>query len=285
MILRLRRPACLLKRLGPVAITALLISAVGASQTASPQFTEEMTKGIKSYRDTLYADAVRQFMEALRLDPASEAAHLYLATSYMIQWIPGADTPENTGNYRKAKREYFQVLKMDPVSPLAMASLASMAYNHAILGSPEQRLADLAEAEKWNERRIAINPRDSEAYYYVGVINWTQAYAAIQNARLEEKMKPDDPGPLDDLEAKEVLRGKYGQTVENGIVNLTKCLDIDTENEDAMSYIGLLLREKASLQHSTEAAKADVVQAEAWYTRALDIRRMKAARTVKAPQN
>lgn len=174
---------------------------------------------------------------------------------------------------------------MDPVSPLALAGLASMAYNHATGVSPEQRSADLAEAEKWDKRRIAVNPRDSEAYYFVGVINWAQAFPAIQSARLEEKMKPDDPGPLEDMKARGALKAKYGQTVENGMINLKKCLDIDAENEDAMSYMVLLLREKALLENSGEAARADVAQAENWSDRALDMRRIKASRRVKAPPN
>ena len=41
----------------------------------------------------------------MTLDPTNQNAQLYLATSYMIQWVPGADAPDNKKNYDMAKRE------------------------------------------------------------------------------------------------------------------------------------------------------------------------------------
>ena len=57
-------------------------------------------------------------------------------------------------------------------------------------GTPEQKTAALEEAKKWNERRIEVDPKDAEAYYYLGVINWAQAFTPIQTARVQLSMKP-----------------------------------------------------------------------------------------------
>ena len=138
---------------------------------------------------------MKHFKEAVELDPTNRTRRLYLATSYMIQWVPGADSPDNKKNYEHGQQEFEKVLKKDPNELLALASMASMAYNSATTGTPEQKSRALEEAKKWNERRIEVDPKDSEAYYYLGVIDWAQAFTPIQTARVQLSMKADDPGP------------------------------------------------------------------------------------------
>ncbi len=94
-------------------------------------------------------------------------------------------------------------------------------------------------------------------------------------------MKPTDPGPMKDAKVKADLKDKYEKTIDDGIANLHKCLDLDKENEDAMSYINLLYREKALIEDSPEAANADIAQAEDWSNKSLDMKKIKAARPQK----
>ncbi|MBV9765592.1 MAG: tetratricopeptide repeat protein [Acidobacteriaceae bacterium] len=245
---------------------------------AKLQSRDEMNRGVNAYRNNHYADAVQHFKEAVRLDPNNQNAQLYLATSYMIQWIPGADAPDNVKNYKMAQQEFQTVLKREPANSLALASMASMAYNAASSGTPEQKTAALEEAKKWNERRIEVDPKEAEAYYYLGVIDWSQAFTPIQSARVEERMKADDPGPLKDPKVRAEMKDKYEKIIDDGIADLKKCLSIDKENEDAMSYMNLLLRKKADLEDSPDAAKADIAQAEDWSNKSVDMKRIKATR-------
>jgi len=239
---------------------------------------DEMNKGVQAYRANHYSEAVNHFKKAVEYDPNNQNAQLYLATSYMIQWIPGAESPDNKKSHDMAQKEFQQVLKKDPKNSLALASMASMAYNSASAGNPDQKMAALEEAKKWNQRRIEVNPNEAEAYYYLGVINWAEAFPPLQTARVQERMKPDDPGPIKNPKVREELKAKYGKSIEEGINNLKKCLSIDKENEDAMSYLNLLLRKKADLEDSPEASKADIAQAEDWSNKSLDMRRIKATR-------
>lgn len=252
---------------------------------AKLQSRDQMNKGIQSYKGNKYADAVKHFQEAVKLDPTNTNAQKYLATSYMIQWVPGADSPDNKKNYDMARQEFDTVLKNDPKDSLALASMANMSYNSATTGSPEQKAAALEDAKKWNERRIEVDPKDAEAYYYLGVINWAQAFTPIQTARVQVGMKGTDPGPIKDKKVRAELQAKYSKSIEDGLSNLRKCLDIDKENEDAMSYLNLLLRKKADLDDSPEAAKADIAQAEDWSNKSLDIKKMKAARPAKKTES
>ncbi len=258
---------------------ALMVVGTGCEKLKS---RDEMNKGVQAYRANHYAEAVNHFKQAVEYDPGNQNAELYLATSYMIQWIPGAESPDNKKNYDMARKTFEQVLQRDPKNSLALASMASMAYNSASAGTPEQKTAALEEAKKWNERRIEVDPKDAEAYYYLGVIDWAQAFTPLQTERVNEHMKPDDPGPIKNPKVRDELKTKYEKLIDSGIENLKKCLSIDKENEDAMSYLNLLLRKKADLEDSPEESKADIAQAEDWSNKSLDMRRIKATRPTPA---
>lgn len=261
-----------------LALCAGLLTLTGCARLQS---RDQMNKGVQAYKANHYTEAVKHFKEAVKLDPANQNAQLYLATSYMIQWVPGADSPDNQKNYNMAKQEFQRVLDKDPKNSLALASMASMAYNSASSGTQDQKTAALEDAKKWNQRRIEVDPKDSEAYYYLGVIDWAEAFTSIQTARGEAHMRPDDPGPLKDTKVKDDLKAKYEKIIDEGIEDLKRCLSIDKQNEDAMSYTNLLLREKAVLEDSPDAAKRDVAQAEDWSNKSLDTRRIKATQPAK----
>jgi tetratricopeptide (TPR) repeat protein len=144
-----------LKWLGLALCAGPLLLATGCAKLQS---RDEMNKGVQAYRNNKYADAVNHFKEAVQLDPSNQNAQLYLATSYMIQWVPGADSPDNKKNYDAAQAEFQKVLQQDPKNSLALASMASMAYNAATAGSQEQKAAALEEARKWNQRRMEVDP-------------------------------------------------------------------------------------------------------------------------------
>ena len=245
------------------------------------QSRDQMNKGVQAYKANKYADAVKHFKEAVQLDASNENAEAYLATSYMIQWVPGADSPDNKKNYDSAKQEFDKILKKDPKNSLALASMASMAYNSAQAGTQEQKTAALEEAKKWNLRRIEVEPKEPEPYYYLGVIDWAQAFTPIQTVRVEQHMAASDPGPIKDPKIRADLKAKYGNELDQGIGYLKKCLEIDKENEDAMSYMNLLLRKKADLEDDTTASKADIAQAEDYSNRSIEMKKEKAARPVK----
>jgi tetratricopeptide (TPR) repeat protein len=245
---------------------------------------DQQNQGVQAYKNGKYADAVKHFQEAVALDPGSTNALKFLATSYYVQWVPGAENPDNVKNHDMAVEKFNEVLKADPNDPLALAMMAAIAYNQAQSGTPEQKAAALQEAVKWNQRRIEVNPKDAEPYYYLGVIDWAKAFTPIQTARVQLKMASTEPGPIKDAKVRAEMKDKYEQAIDDGIANLKKCLDLDKENEDAMTYMNLLLRKKADLEDSPEAAKADIAQAEDWFNKSIDTKRIKATRPAKKEQ-
>jgi tetratricopeptide (TPR) repeat protein len=239
---------------------------------------DHLNQGVAAYRNAKYGDAVEHFKQAIELDPTNTNPRVYLATSYMQQWIPGADSPENQEMARHAREEFMKVLEKDPNEKTALNYLASLSYNEASSLSIEKKKEKLDEAAAWYHKLLAVDPNNKEAYYTLGVIAWAKWYPALQLALLNLHMRPEDPGPIKDKKVKDELRTQYAAVVDEGIQNLNKALEIDKEYDDAMSYLNLLIRERADLVDTSDEYKKQIEVAEGWIQKALETRKVKLAR-------
>ncbi len=258
-------------------LTGILI--LGTAGCDKLKSRDDINHGIAAFRNAKYADAVELFKQAAALDPENSNARLYLATSYMSQWIPGAESPENLQFAQMAKDEFNKVLEKDPNNTTALASLASIAYNQAAPLAPDKKAEKLDEAAKWYKKLIEADPKNKEAYYSLGVIAWAKWYPALMTARAALRMKPEDPGPIKDKKVKDELKEKYSAMVDEGIGNLQKALDIDKEYDDAMAYMNLLIRERADLLDNPDDYKKQIEIADGWVQKNLDTKKLKASRT------
>jgi tetratricopeptide (TPR) repeat protein len=245
---------------------------------------DQLTKGIANYRNAKYGDAVENFKQAIALDPKWPVPRLYLATSYMVQWIPGAESPENLEFAKNAQQEFLKVLDQDPKEKTALASLAMIAYNEAGPLPLDQKLAKYDEAAKWQRRRIEVDPNEKEAYYSLGVIAYAKWVPALMLARSNLRMRIEDPGPLKDKKVREELKAQYGAIVDDGIKDLQKALEIDPEYDAAMAYLNILIRQRADLLDSPEEYKQQIEIADGWLQKVMDTKRIKNERQAKKGQ-
>lgn len=257
-------------------IGALVLVGTGCDKLKS---RDQLNRGVQAYRSAKYADAVEFFKNSVNLDPTNLNGRLYLATAYMTQYIPGAESPENLQLAKQAKEEFLKVLERDPNDKTALASLASLSYQQA-QGMPdlEQKLKKLDEAKEWYLKLIAADPQNKEGFYSLAVIDWVKWYAAWMKSRADLGMKPEEPGPIKDKKIKADLKDQYSAVIEDGIKNLQKALDIDPNYDDAMAYMNLLIRERADLDESPDDYKKDIEAADGWVQKALDTKKMKAAK-------
>jgi tetratricopeptide (TPR) repeat protein len=227
-----------------------------------------MTQGIDAYRNGRYAAAAEAFAAALHMDPGYLDARLYLATSYMAQYVPGSEDPANLRLAARAVDEFQEVLNADPEHETALSSIAALYYR--------QKKYD--DAQEWYEKLVSLDSENKEAWYTLGVIAWNRFYPAEQAARRKAGLKPSDPGPLPDPAARQELKQRYGAIVGEGIDNLEKALTIDAEYDDAMAYINLLIRERADWLDSADDYKKEINAADVWVRKAMATRKLKAER-------
>lgn len=246
---------------------------------------DALNHGVQAYKGAKYADAVEYFKTAVALDPTNVNGRLYLATAYMSQYIPGAVSPENLQLAKQAQDEFMKVLDKDPNDKTALASLASLAYQEA-QAEPDldTKFKKLEEAKDWYLKLIAADPQNKEGFYSLGVIDWVKWYAPWMKSRAELGMKPEEPGPIKDKKLKAELQEKYSATIEDGIKNLQKALDLDKDYDDAMAYMNLLIRERADLDDSPDQYQKDIATADQWVQKALDTKKAKAAKAAASQQ-
>jgi len=257
-------------------IGLLLVFGTGCDKLRS---RDKINRGIAAYKGAKYADAVELFKQAVALDASNVNGRLYLATAYMSQYIPGAESPENMQLAKQAKEEFSKVLEAHPKDTTALASLASLCYQQA-QGMPDldAKIKKLDEAKEWYLKLIDADPQSKEAFYSLAVIDWVKWYAAWMKARADLGMKPEESGPLKDKKVKAELKEKYSAVIEDGIKNLDQALKIDPNYDDAMAYMNLLIRERADLDDSSDQYKKDVEVADNWVQKALDTKKQKAAK-------
>jgi hypothetical protein len=115
-------------------------------------------------------------------------------------------------------------------------------------------------AKAFHEKHIQISPNDPQPYYWIGVIDWQLAYN--QNEDLRDEYNHSGKKPLKDTDPlpKELVAGftqKEGQTVDEGITNLNKAIQLKPDYDDAMGYLSLLYRQKGDMETTPDARDAD----------------------------
>lgn len=241
---------------------------------AQSDFRGELNLGTAAFREARYEDAIRHFQAAASIRPQNGVAHLYLATAYAEQYIPGVESPDNVHYAEASVSEYQKVLEINPKS---WESLKGVAYIYL------QR-KKFADAKAFYGKAIDLDPGDPETYYSIGVIDWTLAYIPRTELRERLALKPDAPLPIGAPECWE-LRDSNQAAIKEGMEMLTKAIDLRPDYDDAMAYLNLLYRERAEIECSDPASRAkDLQAADHWSDLVLSARKSKSEKTQRKQQ-
>jgi len=231
---------------------------------------DQLNKGVASYKNAKYEQAIDHFQQAVSFDPSLINARLYLATAYAQQYIPGVDAEDNTRMATEAIDQYKQVLDRDPKN---INSVKGIAYLYL-------QMKKFDDAKDYYRKAITMDPNDPEPYYSIGVIDWTESYQPRMEARAKLGLKPDEPLNIKNKDQKQVcdqLRQQYSPVIEDGINVLGKALELRPDYDDAMAYMNLEYREKADLECDDPAARAaDLKTADEWVDKTMATKKAKA---------
>jgi tetratricopeptide (TPR) repeat protein len=235
------------------------------------QARDHLNKGVTAFKNAQYPEAVEHFKQAVELDPNFPTARLYLATAYMQQYIPGAESEDNKKMADAAENTFKDVLKDNARDTTAIAYLASLYLN-------EKRWD---ESKIWYDKLTTVDPKSAVGFYSKGFIAWSEWYPADGTARAELGMKLEDPGPIKDKKVREQLKAKYGAIIDEGLKNLDMALQVDPEYDDAMAYENLLIRERADLADNKDEYEQQVKVANDWVDKAMAVKKIKTERKQK----
>lgn len=251
-----------------IPVTAALLALMLGTVTGCNKLKsrDQLVKGIQAFKNARYEEAVDHFQNAIKLDPKSPDAKLYLATAYSYQVVPNLDTPENLKTAQLAIDGFQEVLATNPNDLTALKQIATI----------DRNIKKLDESKEYEKRVLALTPNDPEANYTIGVVNWLQSYKNAVTILAAEGLTEDGNGNVKKSKAAcQKLKDQNTELVNEGIQYLQKAVDLNPTYDAAMEYLNLTYRRKADIDCPDEdARKADIAQAEEWNKKAMGARKI-----------
>src|SRR3984893_6383021 len=208
-----------------LAMTALGLAMLATTGCSKLRARDQLNKGVASYKNARYEEAIDHFQQAVSLDPGLLNARLYLATAFAQQYIPGVDAEDNNRLGQQAIDQYKSVLEHDPKN---VNSVKGIAYLYL-------QMRKFDDAKSYYRKAMEMDPNDPEPYYSVAVIDWTQSYQPRMEERAKLGLKPGER--LKDKKVCQNLRDAHQDVVKDGISMLTKAIELRPDYDDAMAYL------------------------------------------------
>jgi len=265
-----------------VVLAGMVISMSGCNRLAA---RDQLNKGVDAYKSAKYEEAIDHFQKATQLDPSLPMAKSYLATALAQNVVPGSDTPENIKTAQQAISIFQEVLDKDPTDVNSLKQIAAIYFSIASPSNPKQQRVNLENAKTWQKKVLAVDPKDPEAAYTIGVIDWTEAHQNLLSALAPAGINDDGEGnPKAPKKIMEPLKDVNGPLIEEGLQYLTQAVANRANYDDAMVYLNLVYRSKADQDWGDVAAqKADMAKSDEWRTKAMGTRKANEEKKDKGP--
>jgi len=264
---------------GPARITALAVALAGMVLSMSGcnrlAARDQLNKGVEAYKGAHYEEAIEHFRKASQLDPSLPMAKSYLATALAQNVVAGLDTPDNLNTAQQAINIFNDVLAKNPHDVNSMKQIAGIEF----------QVKKLDQAKDWQKKVLQEDPKDPEAAYTVGVIDWMQAHQNVLTALSPAGLNDDGEGNAKaPKKVMEPLKQQNSSLVDEGLQFLNQAVANRPNYDDAMAYLNLIYRRKADVDWGNVAAqKDDLAQAEMWRTKAMGTRKANEAKKNQGP--
>ena len=257
-----------------LAFVAAVLALMSATACNKLRARDQLNKGVQAYKNAKYEEAIDRFKRAVELDPGLVNAKLYLATAYANQYVPGADTPDNNKNAEQAIDVFKEVLQSNPGREAQVNSLKGIASLYF-------QMKKLDQAKEYYTKVKDLDPNDPEAYYSIGVIDWTEAYQPRMEEKAKLGLKPEEP--IKDKKVCEALKEKNTADVQDGMQMLQKAIELRPDYDDAMAYLNLMWREQADIEcGDAQAREEDLKKADDWVKKTMATKAEKAQKAAQS---
>jgi tetratricopeptide (TPR) repeat protein len=286
------------KRIISFVSLAAAMLASGCTEVRGRKCVQEANK---HYKDGNYKEAIQKFEEAETLIPDFPTLWLNKGYTCRHMLVPGAKTPENEAAAKCALDAFKRYMELAPndsrgemlyVQTLFDAdhfeTLAKM-YEGRFEKNPRDidsitgliqvytKWNKLEQALQWYSKKAEIQANDPEAQYAVGVFIWQQL--SQKGGGPDKQAYDPTPDPNKPRERKIPPAFGFGDIVSQqridmadlGIQYLKKALEMKPKYHEAMTYLGLLNRQKsfAYLDDAPEWRKC-VDEGEKWRRASLE---------------
>jgi tetratricopeptide (TPR) repeat protein len=245
-----------------VALGGILITLGGCNRLAA---RDHLNKGVEAFKSTHYEEAINHFEQATQLDPSLPMAKTYLATALAQNVVPGITSKENLAAADRAIGLFQEVLDKDPSDVNSAKQIAAIYFS----------LNNFDKAKEWQKKVLSIDPKDAEAAYTIGVIDYTVAYKNAKDALAAAGQTDDGEGNVKaNKKVLQDIKDKNQTLVDEALQYLNQAIQNRANYDDAMVYINLVYRRKADVDfQDSNAVKTDVATAKDWAGKALGARK------------
>jgi tetratricopeptide (TPR) repeat protein len=264
---------------GPARITALAVALAGMviSMSGCDKLAarDQLNKGVDAYKSARYEEAIGHFQKATELDPSLPMAKSYLATALAQNVVPGLNTEENMKTAQQAISIFQEVLAKDPSDINSLKQIAGIYFS----------VKKFDDAKEWQKKVLAVDAKDPEAAYTVGVIDWTLVHENKLKALAAAGVNDDGEGNVKaPKKVMEDLKKVNGPLVDEGLQYLNQAMANRQNYDEAMSYLNLIYRNKADMDYgNAEAVRSDIATAKDWSAKAMGTRKANEEKKDKSP--
>jgi tetratricopeptide (TPR) repeat protein len=265
-----------------VVLAGMVLSMSGCNRLAA---RDQLNKGVDAYKSAKYEEAIGHFQKATQLDPSLPMAKSYLATALAQNVVPGSDTPDNLKTAQQAIGIFQEVLDKDPTDVNSLKQIASIYFSVASPSNPKEQRENLENAKTWQKKVLAVDPKDPEAAYTIGVIDWTEAHQNLLGALAPAGINDDGEGnPKAPKKIMDPLKEQNGPLIEEALQYMNQAVANRANYDDAMVYLNLIYRSKADQDWGDVGAqKADMAKSDEWRTKAMGTRKANEEKKDKGP--
>lgn len=236
---------------------------------------DQLNKGVEAYKSAHYEEAISHFQQATQLDPKLPMAKTYLATALAQNVIPGLDTPDNMKTAQQAIDLFKQVLSDDPNDVGCIKQIAGIYY----------QIKKTDDAKDWQKKVLEKDPKDAEAAYTIGAIDWDLAHKNVLQVLGAAGLTDDGQGNAKaPKKVMDEIKAKNAPLVEEGLKYLNQAVASRDNYDEAMAYLNLIYRRKADVDFGNGGAvKADIASADDWRSKAMGVRKSNEAKKNQGP--
>ncbi len=274
-----------------------LVSLLGLTVTGCSELRarQQAREGNRHFQEGDYRAAIQAYEAAEQAYPlAVVALNKGLACRQLL--LPGAKSAENERGVECALASFKNLKKLSPSDPRAdqlylqtlfdadryeqlarifEADLAKSPDDPAAINALVQvysRWGRWDEALRWTIERAKRRPTDAEAHYAVGVFIYNRLFekgGGPDKSSFDPRPSPE-PKPAPAFGPDDIVGSRRVALADEGITQVKKALELRANYADALTYLGLLYRQRSfAFLSQPEEWQASVDAAESYRQKAM----------------
>ena len=252
----------------------------GASGCDTLRARARAQKGVDEYREGNIKGAAELFREAAEIDPTVPPILINRGFTHLQLYQQNPRSKEGIAAANLAIESFKQYMQMPGLKPeqrqrardyLLQTFVDARRYDEAveyfkpqverenpdiealtILGNIAKSIGKSDASRIWLERRVKANPKDTDGYVALAIMNWDELCADSQC-----RIPPDQQrGNFQNLSPEQRFK-----KANEGIEYLKKAIELSPQAPDPVTYANLLLIQRSWAQPNPELRTADLDQA------------------------